>query len=201
MDGTAKRIFVGLTGASGAVYGIALVRALLRAGAEVVLCVSQAGAKVLRLEMDLAVDFRAPDPGALFPGHGGRVTAFAPECVEAPVSSGSYRTDAAAICPCSMGTLSAVAHGASGNLIERVADVMLKEGRPLVLVPREAPYSLVHLRNMTAAAEAGAAIVPASPGFYHRPKTIDDLVGHVVTKVTDRLRLRLDLVDRWGGGG
>jgi 4-hydroxy-3-polyprenylbenzoate decarboxylase len=167
----------------------------------VVLCVSESGAKVLRLEMDFELDYREPDPDALFPGHGGRVIAFPPDRVEAPVSSGSYRTDAAAICPCSMGTLSGVAHGASGNLIERVADVMLKEGRPLVLVPREAPYSLVHLRNMTLAAEAGAAVVPASPGFYHRPKTIEDLVGHVVQKVTDRLGVRLELVDRWGGGG
>ena len=200
MAGKPERIFVGLTGASGARYGVALLNALVAEGVRVTLCVSESGAKVLAAEMDLAIDFRRPDLELLCPGHGGLLTAFPPEAVEAPVSSGSYRTDAAAICPCSMGTLSSVAHGASGNLIERVADVMLKEGRPLVLVPRESPYSLVHLRNMTLAAEAGAAIVPASPGFYHRPESIDDLVRHVVTKVTDRLGLRLDLVRRWGGG-
>lgn len=194
-----RRIFVGMTGASGAIYGIELVRALAGAGVEVLFSLSPAGAKVLRLEMDLDVDPSAPDPEALFPGHGGSVRSFGHDEVEAPVSSGTFRTDAAVICPCSMGTAGSIAAGTSGNLIERAADVMLKEGRPLVLVPRETPLSLIHLRNLTRLAEAGAAVVPAMPGFYHRPRTIDDLVRHVVTKITDRLGLRLDLAPRWGG--
>ncbi|MHC4859652.1 MAG: UbiX family flavin prenyltransferase [Planctomycetota bacterium] len=195
-----SRIFVGTTGASGAVYGITLVRTLVRAGIGVAYTLSPSGAKVLRYELDLEVDHRSPDLEALFPGHDGAVTFFPIDMVEAPVSSGTHATDAAVICPCSMGTLGSIAAGTSANLIERAADVMLKEGRPLVLVPRETPLSLVHLRNMTRAAEAGAAILPAAPGFYHRPETIGDLVDHVVTKITDRLGIRLDLIERWDGG-
>lgn len=194
-----KRIFVGMTGASGAVYGIELVRTLAAAGVEVLFSLSPAGAKVLRLETDLDVDPAAPDLEALFPGHGASVRFFRHDEVEAPVSSGTYRTDAAVICPCSMGTVGSIAAGTSANLVERAADVMLKEGRPLVVVPRETPLSLIHLRNLTRLAEAGAAVVPAMPGFYHRPRTIEDLVRHVVMKVTDRLGLRLELTARWGG--
>jgi 4-hydroxy-3-polyprenylbenzoate decarboxylase len=193
------RVFVGLTGASGAIYGVTLVRTLVAAGVEIAFSLSESGAKVLKYEMGLAIDPGDPDLEALFPEHGGRVRFFRRDMVEAPVSSGSYRTDAAVICPCSMGTVGAIANGLSDNLIERVGDVMLKEGRPLILVPRETPLSLIHLRNLTRAAEAGAIILPAAPGFYHGPKTIDDLVDQVVTKITDRLGLRLDLIRRWGG--
>ena len=194
-----ERIFVGMTGASGAVYGVTLVRALVGAGIEVSATLSESGAKVLRYELDVEVDHRAPDLERLFPGGGSAVTFFPIDRVESPVSSGSHGTDAVVICPCSMGTLGSIAAGTSANLVERAADVMLKEGRPLVLVPRETPLSLVHLRNMTRAAEAGAVILPAAPGFYHRPETIDDLVSHVVTKITDRLGIRMDLIERWGG--
>jgi len=194
-----ERVFVGLTGASGAVYGITLVRTLAEAGIDVSFSLSASGAKVLRYEMGIETDPDAPDLARLFPGGEERVRFFPRDMVEAPVSSGSHRTDAAVVCPCSMGTVGAIANGLSDNLIERAADVMLKEGRPLVLVPRETPLSLVHLRNLTKAAEAGAVILPAAPGFYHGPKTIDDLVRHVVMKITDRLGLRLDLVRRWGG--
>jgi len=194
-----NRIFVGLTGASGAVYGLTLVRTLVGAGIDVAFSMSESGAKVLRHEMDLAIDADDPDLEMLFPGHGGRVRFFRRDMVEAPVSSGSYRTDAAVICPCSMGTVGAIAGGLSDNLIERAADVMLKEGRPLIVVPRETPLSLIHLRNLTRIAEAGGVVLPAAPGFYHGPKTIDDLVVQVVTKITDRLGLRLDLIRRWGG--
>jgi 4-hydroxy-3-polyprenylbenzoate decarboxylase len=193
------RVFVGMTGASGAVYGRTLVNTLVGAGIDVSFSLSESAAKVLRYEMGLQVDPDDPDLGMLFPENGGKVTFYRRDRVEAPVSSGSNRTDAAVICPCSMGTVGAIANGLSDNLIERAADVMLKEGRPLVLVPRETPLSLVHLRNLTSAAEAGAVILPAAPGFYHGPKTIDDLVAHVVTKITDRLGIRLDLIRRWGG--
>ena len=194
------RIFVGLTGASGAVYGVRLVRVLIEAGVEVAFTLTVSGAKVLRYELDLDVDPADPDLSVLFPGHEGGVRFFPLDRIEAPVSSGSYRTDAAVICPCSMGTLGSIAAGTSANLIERAADVMLKEGRPLILVPRETPLSLIHLRNLVRVAEAGAVVLPAAPGFYHRPEKIEDLVDHVVTKITDRLGLPLDLIRRWGGG-
>lgn len=196
-----ERLFVALTGASGSIYGLTLVRTLVGAGVEVAFTLSESGAKVLRYEQGIDVDHTDPDLGALFGEQAEGVRFFPADMVEAPISSGSYRTDGAVICPCSMGTLGGIAGGVSGNLVERAADVMLKEGRPLILVPRETPLSLIHLRNMVAVAEAGAVVLPAAPGFYHRPETIDDLVAHVVLKITDRLGLRLELVPRWAGGG
>lgn len=194
-----KRLFLGITGASGAVYGIRLAEVLVRAGIEVALCVSEAGAKVLRYEMDLEVDPYSPDPGILCPRGGGLVSAYPIDQVEAPVSSGSHRSDGAVICPCSMGTVGAIAHGLSGNLIERAADVMLKERRTLIVVPREAPMTLIHLRNLAAIAEVGGNVVPAAPGFYHRPQSIEDLVDQVILKITDLCGLELDLIERWSG--
>lgn len=196
-----KRVFVGMTGASGAIYGLRLVSTLLEAGIEVPFTLTESAAKVLRYENDIEVDHREPDLETLFPGQAEGLTFFPLDRVEAPVSSGSYRTDAAVICPCSMGTLGSIAGGTSANLVERAADVMLKEGRPLILVPRETPLSRIHLANMLRVAEAGAVVLPASPGFYHRPKSVGDLVDHVVLKITDRLGLSLDLVERWAGGG
>ena len=196
-----KRVFVGMSGASGSVYGLTLVPTLVRAGVEVAFSLTESAGKVLRYETDIVVDHRAPNLDQLFPGHAESVTFFPIDCVEAPVSSGSYRTDAAVICPCSMGTLGSIAAGTSANLVERAADVMLKEGRPLILVPRETPLSLIHLENMVRVARAGAVVLPASPGFYHKPESVADLVEHVVLKITDRLGLRLDLVERWAGGG
>jgi 4-hydroxy-3-polyprenylbenzoate decarboxylase len=192
------RVFVGMTGASGAIYARALVSALVAAKVEVAFSMSSSAAKVLRYEEGVEVDPFSPDLYSLFGDDAARVRFFPLDMVEAPVSSGSYATDAAVICPCSMGTLGRVAGGISGNLIERAADVMMKEGRPLILVPRETPLSLIHLENMTRLARAGAVILPAAPGFYHRPKSIDDLIRHVVTKITDRLGIRLDLIERWG---
>ncbi len=104
------------------------------------------------------------------------------------------------VCPCSMGTASAIAHGSSRSLIERAADVTLKERRPLILVPREAPLSLIHLRNLTAATEAGATVIPAAPGFYHRPTKVEQLVDFVVQRIMDHMQVDADLVPRWGGG-
>lgn len=195
------RIFVAHTGASGAVYGVTLVRTLAAAGIEVLWTVTESGAKVIAHELAIEVNRAKPDLERLFPGHEGRVRYFPVEAVEAPVSSGTYRVDAGVICPCSMDAVASIAAGLAGNLVGRAAAVMLKEGRPLVLVPRETPLSLIHLRAMTAAAEAGAVVLPASPGFYHHPRTIDDLVRHVVAKIGDRLNLRLPLIERWGGGG
>ena len=116
-------------------------------------------------------------------------------------ASGSARSAGMVICPCSMGTVAAIAHGTSRSLIERAADVVLKERRKLVLVPRESPLSLVHLRNLTLATEAGAVVLPAAPGFYHKPKAVSDLVDFVVQRVLDHLGVEATLVPRWGGGG
>jgi 4-hydroxy-3-polyprenylbenzoate decarboxylase len=127
------------------------------------------------------------------------VRVFDSRAIEAPPSSGTALTGAAILCPCSMGTLARVSAGFSSNLVERAADVALKEGRPLLLVPREAPLSAIHLENMLRLARLGAVILPASPGFYHAPKTIDDLVGHVVGKVLDRLGLANRVGARWQG--
>ncbi len=195
-----RRVFVGMTGASGAIYARVLVKTLVGAGIEVAFSMSESASKVLKCEEEIDVDPLAPDLKAMFGDASSRVRFFGYDMVEAPVSSGSYATDAAVICPCSMGTLGSIAAGISGNLIERAADVMMKEGRPLILVPRETPLSLVHLENMTRLARAGAVVLPAAPGFYHHPKSINDLVLHVVTKITDRLGIRLDLIERWGEG-
>jgi 4-hydroxy-3-polyprenylbenzoate decarboxylase len=187
-----KRFFVGLTGASGHLYATRLVQGLVRSGAEVDVSITAAGAKVLQHE--LGVD---SGPGGddlarvLGPWLGAetaaRVRAFPADRIEAPPSSGTSLTGGVVLCPCSMGTLARVAFGFSTNLLERAADVALKEGRPLVVVPRETPLSEVHLENCLRLARLGAAVLPAAPGFYHHPRSIEDLVGHVVGKILDRL--------------
>jgi 4-hydroxy-3-polyprenylbenzoate decarboxylase len=196
-----KHLVVALTGASGVRYGLRLLAAVHAAGLDLTIAVSKGGARVLEIEEGIRVDPAAPDASKLLKLRKGRgapaVRTLALDDIAAAVCSGTHAIDGMVVIPCSMGTLSRIAHGNSGNVIERAADVMLKEGRPLVLVPREAPMSRIHLENLLRAHDAGAAIVPASPGFYHRPKTIDDLVDQVVTKTLDRLGLRLDLIKRW----
>lgn len=198
------RFFVGLTGASGHVYARALVRALVDAGHEVDLSVTGAGVKVLKHE--LGID--AGERGELFaqrlaefvgPERVHALRAFAADEIEAPPSSGTALRGGAIVCPCSMGTLSRVSIGFSSNLVERAADVALKEGRPLVLVPRETPLSAVHLENMLRLARLGAVILPAMPGFYHRPESIDELVAHVTGKILDRLGVEHRVSQRWKG--
>ena len=193
------KFVVALSGASGSRYGLDLLRALVEAEQEVSLVVSRGGARVLEVEEGIRVDPANPDPELLVPRHGCLVKGFPLQDVSAPFSSGTHPVAGMAVCPCSMGTLARVAHGTSSNLLERAADVMLKERRKLVLVPRETPLSLVHLRNMTAVTEAGAVVLPASPGFYHGPKSIDDLVRHVVQKVLDQLGVPAERIRRWKG--
>jgi 4-hydroxy-3-polyprenylbenzoate decarboxylase len=194
------RLFVGMAGGSGACYGRRLVRALVELGWGVDLCISRAAFQVLRYEEGLELDPQAPDLARLFgPLPEDRVRFYANERVDAPAASGSALRRGAVIAPCSMGTLARISWGFSSCLLERVADVALKEGCPLVLVPREAPCSALHLENMLRLARAGAILLPASPGFYHRPRTIEDLVDHVVGKVLDRLRIEHQLFRRWGG--
>ncbi|MCZ6597344.1 MAG: UbiX family flavin prenyltransferase [Planctomycetota bacterium] len=188
------RYFVGLTGASGHAYARALVRALVACGHEVDLALTGAGAKVLRHELGVE------DPRELLGKEAARsLRVFGTDEIEAPPSSGTSGTAAVVLCPCSMGTLARVAAGFSSNLVERAADVALKEGRPLVLVPREAPFSAIHLENMLRLARLGAVILPAAPGFYHHPRSIDDLVEHVVGKILDRLGVEHAVGARWQG--
>jgi flavin prenyltransferase len=192
------RIFLGITGASGAPYALRLLRELSAAGCEVGVCASRSGVEVLATEL-------YGDPGLgregvlarLTEGLGG-VTVYEPDDYTAPYASGSARVDGYVICPCSMATLGTVAAGAMANLVHRAASVALKEGRRLVLVPRETPLSTIHLENMLRLRSAGAVILFAAPGFYHQPASIDDLVGFVVARCLDQLGIENTVAARWG---
>lgn len=190
---------VALTGASGAAYGLGLVRALAAAGRRVHVVVSAGAARVLREECDLSVNPKAPDARILAPELPDRLVVHSVEDYGASIASGSFPLGGMAVCPCSMGTLARIAAGTAENLVTRAADVCLKEKRPLVLVPREAPLSAIHLGNMLRLARAGATILPASPGFYHHPRTIDDLVRFVVARTMEQLGVAQDLVEPWQG--
>ena len=184
-----KRIVLAVSGASGMPYAASLAKALKhRDDVELHVIISLAARKVLRLEADLT-------PEALTHG---AFAAYSQEDIAAPPASGSWQHDGMIICPCSMATLSAVATGFGHTLIHRAADVTLKERGKLILVPREAPLSVIHLENMLTATRAGAVIVPASPGFYHRPATIEDLADHLAGKILDQLDIPHDLFKRWG---
>jgi 4-hydroxy-3-polyprenylbenzoate decarboxylase len=195
-------VTLALTGASGMPYGIRLLECLLAAGARVYLLYSQAAQIVAREEMELALPGRARDAEVLFTqrfnAQPGQLRAFGREEWFAPVASGSNPADAMVVCPCTMGTLAAIAQGLADNLIERAADVMLKEARKLILVPRETPLSAIHLDNMLRLARAGAVVLPANPGFYHRPAGVGDLVDFVVARILDQLRIPHALMRRWG---
>lgn len=195
----AKRIGLAITGASGSVYGLRVLEELLRApGVEVHLTVSAAAQKVLAVEHGIAVDLEAFDARALGVKPSKRLVYHHHEDVAAPPASGSFRLAALAIVPCSMGCAGRIAHGISGDLVERAADVMLKERRPLVLVPRETPLSAIHLENLAALARHGATVLPAAPGFYGKPKSVEDLVDFVVARVLDHLGVPHKLGPRWG---
>jgi len=183
-----NRVVVGVSGASGTPYALDLLRALKEAGAEVHLVVSEGALRVLKAELEAGPEALL----ALADFH------YDERDLAAPIASGSFPTRGMAVVPASQATLAKVAYGLADNLIARAAFVHLKEGRPLVLVPRETPLPLPALRAMTAAAEAGAVILPASPGFYHRPKTVDDLVRFVTQRILDRLGIPLAWAPRWG---
>ncbi|PKN09120.1 MAG: phenolic acid decarboxylase subunit B [Deltaproteobacteria bacterium HGW-Deltaproteobacteria-8] len=186
---TTQRIILAVTGASGPQYAMALARALSgRPDIELHLILSEAAKKVIALE----ADFRPEELEAL--AH----ASYSEKDIAAGPASGSWQHAGMIVCPCSMASLGAIAHGLGTNLIHRAADVTLKEGRKLILVTRETPLSLIHIKNMLAAKEAGADIVPASPGFYHRPKTIDDLVNHLAGRILDQLGIENTLFKRWG---
>jgi 4-hydroxy-3-polyprenylbenzoate decarboxylase len=201
------RVFLGVTGASGAAYAGGALGALTRAGCEVGLCVSDAGAHVISHEILEAGQGPPEDPGlvvatfverhAVPPGD---VTVLGLNDLTSPFASGSSLAPAALIAPCSGSTLGAIAHGTARNLIHRCADVMLKERRRLVLVTRETPLSLIAIENMAAVTRAGAVVLPAAPGFYSLPRSVDDLVDFVVAKALDHLGIEHGLMARWGEG-
>jgi len=200
-----KRIALAWTGASGMAYGLRLLECLLQAGCRVELLVSSAARIVAKQELDLVLPSDttglAAQLSARFAGHGGELVAYGKEEWFAPVASGSNPAEAMIVCPCTMGSLAAIAQGLADSLIERAADVMLKEKRPLILVPRETPFSLIHLRNMTQLAEAGATILPANPGFYHRPQSVEAVVDFIVARVLDQIGVPHRLMQRWGEVG
>ena len=188
-----------MCGASGSIYGIRLLKALLETPVDVRLIISRAGEAVLRHETDYTgsiTDLLKAKGAALHPDS--RLKQYEPDNLFASPASGSFRHSGMVIAPCSMKTLGSIAAGIAGNLIHRAADVCLKEKRPLILVPRETPLSLIHLKNMQQAAEAGALILPAVPSFYSRPQTIHDLVDSVVARILDHLDIEQQLVPQWG---
>ena len=199
-------IVLAITGASGVIYGRRLLEMLLHSNIEVHLTISESGQKVMQHELQSKVDIenfqldQLLDPAVI-----------EERCIDAslvhyhhykdfmtPIASGSFQTRAMIVCPCSGSTLSGIATAASGNLIQRAADVHLKERRPLVLVPREAPLSLIQIENMRTVTLAGATIIPASPGFYHGYKTVEDLVDFIVARILDNIGIDMDLMRRWG---
>ena len=189
-----------ITGASGAPYAVRVLAALAHHRAPVWLVISGHGWRLLAEECGIT-DLDGLKRATAGDSDWASITVFSDDDRGAKPASGSQRTAGMLICPCSMGTVSAVAHGTSRSLVERAADVTLKEGRKLVLVPRETPFSLVHLRNLTAAAEAGATILPAAPGFYHQPRAISDLVDFVAQRILDQFGYDITMAPRWGDAG
>ncbi|MGA9856127.1 MAG: flavin prenyltransferase UbiX [Gammaproteobacteria bacterium] len=197
-----RSISLAMTGASGAQYGLRLLELLLRAEHRVYLMLSKPAQLVIGTETDCKLPSRAVEIESFlmqrFMAKPEQLRVFAPEQWSAPVASGSGAVQAMVICPCSMATLSAVAVGASRSLIERAADVMIKEQRKLILVPRETPFSAIHLQNMLKLARLGITILPANPGFYHQPRQVSDLVDFVVARVLDHLGIAHTLMPAWG---
>ena len=202
-DNTRKQaIALGMTGASGAQYGFRLLQSLLAADQRVYLMISKAAQVVIGMETDITLPGRSGDIQKVlsekFNAADKQLRVFGEDEWTSPVASGSNDVNAMVVCPCSMGALSAIAHGASNNLLERAADVILKERKKLVLVPRETPYSDIHLENMLKLSRMDAVIVDANPGFYNMPESIDDLVDFVVAKILDQLGVEHKLQPRWG---
>jgi 4-hydroxy-3-polyprenylbenzoate decarboxylase len=202
---TGKTITLAFTGASGMFYGLRLLELLLAGNHRVYLLYSQAAQIVAHQELQLVLPSRPRDAEQLFRKRfnvaEGQLQVFGREEWFAPVASGSNSPDAMVVCPCTMGTLAAIATGLSQRLIERAADVMLKENRKLILVPRETPLSSIHLENMLRLARSGAVILPANPGFYNQPATVQDIVDFVVARILDHLEVSHSLMPRWGENG
>jgi 4-hydroxy-3-polyprenylbenzoate decarboxylase len=191
-------VFLGITGASGAPYAARLLDALLAADVEVGLCASSAGLEVVATEIYGDPDLDRDEVLRRFVGDRAGVTVHAPDDWRAPYASGSAKVDAYVICPCSMGTAGTIASGTMTNLIHRAASVAIKEGRKLIVVPRETPLSDIHLENLLRLRRAGAVVLMAAPGFYNAPQSIDDLIEFVVGRCLDQLEIENRLTKRWG---
>ncbi len=199
-----KTITLAITGASGLPYSMRLLECLLQSGQRVHLVYSQAAQIVARQELDFTLPSRPQDAEKLLVERlgkfGGELRVYGRDDWYAPMASGSNPGDAMVVCPCTMGTLGKIAGGISDDLICRAADVMLKERRPLILVPRESPFSAIHLENMLRLAHAGAIILPPNPGFYHHPQNVQEVVDFVVARILDHLGVEHGLMQRWGEG-
>ena len=193
---TDRPVILAITGASGAPYGVRLLDVLARHRVPTSLIISSHGWRLLETESGIVDDAGLKGRTG---GDWSSVTVHPDDDRGAAPASGSHRTRAMVICPCSMGTVAAIAGGTSRSLVERAADVTLKERRKLILVPRETPLSLIHLRNLVAVTEAGAVVIPAAPGFYHRPASIDQLVDFIVQRILDQLELDIQVAPRWTG--
>ncbi|MDL2121830.1 MAG: UbiX family flavin prenyltransferase [Deltaproteobacteria bacterium] len=195
-----KKIVVAICGASGSIYGIRLLKALLKNPINIYLIISSAGYKVLEHETGYKGELFSSflkDKGITF-NKNAHLNTYNQDDFFAPPASGSFRNDGMVIAPCSMKTLGAIAAGIADNLIHRAADVNLKEKRPLILLPRETPLNIIHLKNMYVAAKTGATIMPPSPSFYSNPESISDLVDSVIARVLDHLKIEHDLSKEWG---
>ena len=195
-----ESVFVGISGASGAPYALRLMQALAATDCSLQLCISDSGVLVLRHELELPSEGREAVTAAFLERAGAAAEVYAPDDLAAPPASGSSFPDAVVVCPCSAACAAHIALGTTRTLIHRVGDVALKERRPLVVVPRETPLSQVHLRRLLELAEAGAVVLPAMPGFYSRPRTLQDVVDHVVGKVMSSLGFPQTLFPPWDGG-
>ncbi len=193
---------VAITGASGAPYALRLLEVLIKGGHNIYLCVSGDGLSILNEETGLLLKGSETDIQHSLEKHlgagEGRLRYFDEDSMYAPIASGSTRVDAMVVIPCSMKSLASIANGYASNLIERAADVMLKEKRRLILVPRETPLNAIHLKNMLTLAKVGCYIIPAMPAFYHHPEKVQDMVDFIVGRVLDNLGLENDLAPRWG---
>lgn len=191
-----------MTGASGIQYALRLIECLVQANCEVYVLMSKPARIVMGMDTDIPVPARTAQVQAQFSemygAREGQLKAFGQEEWTAPVASGSGAPDAMVICPCTTGTLASVAAGTCNNLLERAADVVIKEGRKLIVMPREMPFSLIHLENMSRLARAGVVIMPPNPAFYNLPKTVDEVIDFVVARVLDQLDVRQTLMPRWG---
>lgn len=195
---TLKRLIVGITGASAGVYGVRLLQVLTeQEDIEIHLTISSSGARALSEELQLDVDLNNFKLESLIGVSSPRVIYHHESDIAAPIASGSFRTEGMVVVPCSMGSVASIAGGMSRNLIQRAADVCIKENRKLVIVPRETPLSPIHLENMLKLSRLGVCVLPAMPGFYHYPKDVDDLLNFVVTKILDQFGIDTELIQRW----
>ena len=193
-----KRLIVAITGASGVIYSIRLLETLAQLDYEIHLTISESGVRTLWEEMQIQVDLNNFQVASLLQRDCDQIVYHHQSDISAAIASGSFQTEGMIIVPCSMGTLGSVATGISRNLVQRAADVCIKERRKLVLAVRETPLNTIHLENMLKLSQTGAVILPAAPGFYHLPKTLDDQVNFIVTKLLDQFGVSTNLIKRWG---